>query len=424
MAEKVPVTIEMLRPRAGDRSPETNSQIVSLMKDFFGMGGMRYYLGMRRGDVFSEEKVEKESEKVDKYALDSIKREFNLPEGFDRLTYVSGQKQAIGVPSYYTHLLPDLAHYLDLKNEVRLVSDRPSALLKLLSKPSESIDPTLAYEVHRHTILSYLSGQINTRTLNGRLLSVLSEVYQRMSDKLFEGPQGWGERFRSNSIHDDETNTVVGFADNGDRVEATSHVKNIVFNVRKIADAGYVYVSPRKKDDRVALIKAVAKAQENGGIININNDVLDGIGIMMVLMEDQVIPEELAERVVALVRSDPKNKVIEVANEDLTGTDHGQSPEYKHVCRRIKLEGVSIPFELIVLDRKSYLNSILEVGIRDPKTGLYTGRAHTLFELRRAAKVARRFFPEEIYPVDLNYSFVKQSRREAREHRDSYKVAA
>ena len=421
MPEKMtPVTLEMFRPRAEDRSDKTNEHIARLLGLFSGKGSLRIYKGMRTGGVLSDEVAQE----IDGHALRSIKKYFHLPEGSDpQEFYLQQQKQAIGLIEYYGEILPEERQNLALKNEISLLSDSPSDLLRLLSRSPGNIDPTLAYEVHRHALTLCISGLVNARTKRGRLHTVLSRVHQVFNERLFEGPEGAGSRFLLESIHDDETNEVVGFLDDNKPIPPTAHLKRIPHIVRKIPDAGLVYTSPRKKDDRIVLVKSIAKSGNNCGTINVESDVLDGIGIMAVLMENRVTPEELAERTVSIIESDSRNKVKKVETEDQTGTDHGQSPKYRHICRRLWLEDVPSPIELIFRDRENYLNSILEVGLRNSETGLYMGRAHELFELRRASQAANVLFPEEIYPVDLISAFVKRSRHVARVLRDRYKVS-
>lgn len=420
MAEKItPVTLEMFRPRVEDRSEETNAHIARLLGLFSGRDSLRFYKEMRTGRVLSDEAVAE----IDRYALRSIKKYFHLPEASDpQEFYLQQQKQAIGLIEYYGELLPEEKQNLALKNEISLLSDSPSDLLRLLSRPSETIDPTLAFEAHRHALCLYDLGQMNARTKRGRLRTVLSRVHQIFNEKLFEGPEGAGSKFVLESIHDDETNEVIGFLDEDKPIPPTAHLKRTPLIVRKIPDAGLVYTSPRKKDDRIALVKTIAKSQHNGGVLNIEADVLDGIGIMIVLLENRMMPEELAQRTVSILKDDPRIRVRKIEVEDETSTDHGQSPKYKHLCRRIWQEDVPTPIELKFQDRRNYLNSILEVGDRDEDTGLYMGRAHELFELRRANQAARILFPPEIYPQKLEYAFVKRSVHLARVLRDRYKA--
>lgn len=410
------VSLEMFRPIAQERTSVINRQLLHLMGNFFGRKRLHVHLGIKTGVALPEE----EPEVVDRHVFGSIKRIFHLPYQSDpQEFYLQQQKQAIGVVGYIGRILPEIAEELDLKDEIGLLSDSPSDLFELLSKPSLDIDPTLGYEVQRHMLLSVVGGSINARTLNGRLRTVLSSVHKQFNASLFEGPDGAGSSFVSESIHDDETNQVVGFPDQAQRVPPTAHIKRIPFSVRKIPGIGLVYTSPRKKDDDNAVVKSLAKALNNGGVVDIN-DVEDGIGMMFVLMDNNFSPKELADRIVSVIESGSRN-VDRVEDDDKVGTDHGQSPNIQFTRRKIWFKEVPTPLELMFFNRKDYLDSRLEVGSRNYETGLFEGRAHELFELRRVNDVLPVLFPAEIYGVDFSHAVVKEMRLKAEELRARYK---
>lgn len=414
------ITTEMIRcAGVGDRSIGTNKNLFGLLEEIIGKGGMRLCRTMRNGEQLDDEKARE----LDIHVLESIQLRYRLPDlSHAQEFYMQQQKPAVGVIDYYGELLPDVEKDLELKDEVTLLSDQPSDLMRLLFRRPESIDPTLAYETHRHVLLADIAGQINARTRIGRLRTVLSKVQHLLNEKLFEGPEGAGQRIISESFHDDDTNTVVGLLDRGDKKSRTAHLKRIPFVVRSIPDMGLVHTSPRKKDDRIAMVKCIAKAETNGGVVSIDS-AQDGIGMIMALMDNLVTPEQLAERVVGIIESGPR-KVVKVENDDDADHDHGQSIERSFNARRkIWFEGILTPIELIFYDRETYLNSRLEVGKRDGKTGLYLGRSHKLLEYRRAQKAARVLFPDPYYP-DLDEIFVNQVKLVVREQREQFQVAA
>lgn len=409
-----PITTEMIR-YAGtkDRSIETNKNLLGLLADILGKGSLRFCRTMRNGGVLSEATAQE----IDMSVLASIQHRYGLPDlSHAQEFYLQQQKPAIEVVGYYGDLLPEVAEDVELKDEVALLSERPSDLIRLLFRKPESIDPTLAYEIHRHTLLSIIAGQINARTRSERLRTVLADAHHLLNEQLFEGPEGAGQRIFSRSFHNDETNTVVGFPDRGDQKPSTAHCKYIPFIVRSIPGMGLVYTSSRKKNDGVAIIKCIAKAKTNGGVININY-VQDGIGMIVASIDDKVTPEQLAKRVVRVLESGSR-KVIKVEEDDDIGKDHGQSNERSFNARRkIWFEGASTPIELIFYDRETYLNSRFEVGIGNDETGLYMGRSHKLLELRRARLAAPVLFPESIYPK-LDIFFANRSRMVAHELRE------
>ncbi len=429
MPERImPVTAEMFIPRAEERSARTNLQLARLLGDTLGRGRLRFCRNIREGGILPEGVVDE----INANVLESVRRRYGLPDSIDpQQFYMQQQKQAKGVRAYYGEILPEVAQDLEGKDEITLLSDRPSDLVRLLFRPSESIDSTLAYEAQQHVLLSHIAGMINARTLNGRLSTVLYDVHRLLNERLFEGPEGAGQKVFSESFHDDEGNQVVGFPDNQDRKPPTAHLKRVRFTVRRIRDLGLVYTSPRKKDDRISIVKCIAKSLENGGTINIDNDIQDGIGLEFVLMESHVTPKQLADQVISVIEDGSREvefgsrKVdkVEIGNKRVD-KNRGQSAEFGFDERvKIWFEDLPTPLEMTIFVLTNYLNYKLEVGTRDPKTGLYMGMAHELYELRRARKVAQVLFREEIPHEDLDVAFINRSKLVAQDLRIRHKAA-
>ncbi len=431
----VPVSLDMFVQGAENRSARTNRQLAHLMGDYFGRGRLHLYRGIRSGCVLTL--TEDTAIKINEYVFSQISETFDLPPRSDpQEFYVQQQKQARGVIGYVGNLLPEAAKDLELKDEIAYYSDRPSDVFELLSKPPDKIDPALAYELQRHLLLAHISGFINARTLNGRLTTSLAKIQKHFNQSLYEGLEGAGERFILGSIHDDVTNEVVDFPGENKRVPSTAHLKQVPFTVRRISGIGLVATSPRKKDDENAVIKALSEACDNGGIIDIKS-IQDGMGMMYVLMNNNM-PEEqqdeqleyLVSRVVGELQSSPL-KIKETRREDHVDANRGQSPDIKFKRLIVDFEGEFVPpLEMMFYNAKDYLNSRLEVGQRDPKTGLFMGQAYELYRLRRIYPVLSILFPSAIYdrdPVrrlDLHRIVVKRSYTMAQELRGSYREAA
>lgn len=421
MGENItPITLEMFIPNPAGRSPETNTQLNKLMEDYLGESSMRLHVRLKSGRPFGD-KIARE---LDDHVFESIKRLNRLPEQSDARTfYIQQQRQAIGVIRYYGGLFPEVEQDLELKNEIAMLSDNPSDLFRLLSMPAGQIDPTLAYETHRHALISIISSRHNAVTLNGRLRTVLSQVNQLFNRNLFEGPEGSGQRLKFDSIHDDETNTMIGYPEAGKRIPPTAHLKRVPLHVREIKGAGLVVTSPRKKDDAVAIVKSITKARANGGVINIEKDVEDGIGMIFALMEDKVRPVEFADRVISILEKGPR-RIVKVLMDNRVGKGRGQSQDLEFERRKIWFEETPVPLELMFYDHRNYLNSMLEIGQRDPNTGLYLGASHRLFELRRGLDTAPVIFPPSIYPLDLDRIAANCSRAIAIDLRGRNRVAS
>lgn len=428
---QIPITLRNFRPAEVGARPDI--QEIRLLRQAIGKERLYVCRGMQAGEDLSWE----EAIAINVHALDSLRVRWGLPEGCDmQECYMQAQKNAIGVIKYYMTRLPEIAEDAGLKDEVDTISERPSDLMRLLFRKPESIDSTLSYEARRLTYLMDISGQINARTRNVGFRTILSDIRSALYRRgLFEGPEGTGKPIILESFHDNNTNTVMGFTDSGQKMPQTAHLKKNPFTARSIEGVGLVSTSYRKKDDRIAIIKALAKAKDNkakgkGDVISIDNDVIDGMGIMFGLLEDRVTPAEFIERVVALIDNHPietesgQLKLIDAKPDNNSGTDHGQAEEPSFNERRqLCFEGISIPVELIVSNRETFLNSRLEVGKRDSESGFHKGRSHELFENRRAFEVSDVLLPEEVYRPDFHAAFINRDKLIARDSRARHRAA-
>ena len=51
---------------------------------------------------------------------------------------------------------------------------------------------------------------------------------------------------------------------------------------------------------------------------------------------------------------------------------------------------------------KDFLNTEHDVGLKDDDTGVYSGSAHKLYELRRLREVMPILFPKELYRINTD----------------------
>ncbi len=266
-----------------------------------------------------------------------------------------------------------MAEDFELRDEITHLSSRPSDLLRYLANPS-GVDSTLAYEAQRHAILHYQLGMIEARALNARLDDLLHDIQDLLNQNLFEGLEGSGDQILLESFHDDDTNQVVGFPDCHDRRPLAAHLKRQRIIARTIPDIGLVHKKPNVKEAGPTMIKLWIKAERNGGIINLNDAIQDSIRMRLVLMDDNIQPKQLADLAVEVIKvginsrlesNHPRKipKIVNVIDDDDTNADHGQSSETNlNARKKIWFEGIPTPFELIIYNRETYLNSILEVG--------------------------------------------------------------
>lgn len=415
------IPIEAFNPLSGERGSGNNLHIGRLLGEFTGRGRLNLIKRLRSGEVLSNV----EASRLDRHVFNAMKDIYNLPDNTDmRGFYMQHQINALAVPGRLAEALPQIESW-ELKDEITMLSDRPSDLFRYLSRPPEKIDPTLEYEAHRHALLLHISFMLNARTLNGRLRTRLSDVHHTLNRDFFAGIEGSGERVDRESVHDDETNAFIGFPGDFKNIPPTAHIKRVPFTARTLTEGGHVYTSPRKKDDRTAVVKAILKGREKG-IISTDTDVLDPIGMIMVDLDNRYDPKELAERAGEILSNDDSLDIDEIEDDNETGTDHGQSKGVNFNARKkIWFAGVPVPLELIFYNYQTYIDSRLKVGEIDKETGLPDGRAHSLFVDRREYQLAPIIFPESAYPGTGRSSaraFINRSKVTAARLREMYKV--
>lgn len=212
MSERPLVTIEMFKPKTEDRSVEANRGLSRLLDCLSNRGRLRLFLGIRANN---RELTPQESEDIDRGIFESIRNNYDFPDHSDREIqefYFQQQIHALAAIRYYGEIVPPLAQYVEPKDEISLISSRPSALFRLLSLPPESIDPTLAYEAQRHMLISCIAGMANVRTRNAELREVLYKMHNVFNRELFIGPEGAGTRVELGSMHDNATKCCGWFS--------------------------------------------------------------------------------------------------------------------------------------------------------------------------------------------------------------------
>lgn len=421
MAEKViPITLEMFNPK--DRSARTNRQLARFMAEFFGRGCLRLHRAMRSGRPLPAVTAEE----VDEAVFASIRQIYGLPDQTDpQEFYLQQHRQGRGVMEYLGRLFPEVAGEIELKDEVTYFSDRPSDLFKLISRPSDRIDPVLAYELQRHVLFAHISGLSNARNLRIRAQSFLAGFQGLFNDKLFEGLEGAGDKYVLETVHDDETNEVIGFRDDMRTIPPTAHLKRIPEMVRSIPEIGLVRTKPRKKDDGNVVIKALVKALSNGGEIGIES-VQDSIGMMFCLTDPHSSVEKLTDTVLEVLKSGPR-KIVTINRRDQVRGNRGQSPKFNFTRLEVQFEDMPTFFELVFRTAEQHVNSLLAVGKRDSK-GNFDGEAHLLYEARRASRILPIIIPKEVYdrdpdkPMDLDRVIVNRMKHIADDLRGRHRV--
>lgn len=411
-------TLEMLRPNAIDRSPQTNRELVYLIRDYFGHDGIHAYQLLRKDGELSGSRAQG----INTYVFTRIGEFFGVRDREHcRRLYMHQQRDARGAVDQLMDFLPEYRMLIDLKNELRITSHSPADLLRLLALPPSKVDRVFAFQIHRHGILTYVAAQHNAELDESKLNTVLARLYRHLSRELFEGRIGEGQMITVNSVHDNETNEVIGLLTDDQSIPLTAHRKAITLMVRRVKGIGLVFANPRKKNDCTVIIKSLAMAHhDEGGVID-PNSILDKGGMEFVPIDSNVSPEELAERVLAAIETGPYN-IEEITEANSVGYIRGQSSKIKFVRRRVSFRGIPSGFEFRVCSLEDYLNSLLEVGGKDVSSGLYDGRAHQLYQSRRIGPVLRDIFQREIYPQDLESALVRRSELTAQELRGSYRV--
>lgn len=399
-------------------SPET----LALGKGFFGPNAHLYTEAVRRGSPAAP--VLESS--VDASAIQNVMGTYGLetPDAAKQF-YMKQLRTANQTIAYILGVaLPQAKQNYSMMDELSEPSENPSYALRWAARGMERSEDQLLYEVGRQHLLAAISGSINARTRDNRIGTVHQSIKEALHD-FYERPVA-PRSYTLITEHDDETGKVVKVGETEVGVAAKTHIRSHDYKVRSVAGIGPVMVGDRKKGDPEAVLKAIAKAKNNGGWIN-PDDSTDTFGVKLVVMEPGSegfeknvlkLQGELIDHMRSLDRGANRlsNRITGFEIDDDTGTDRASSSNHNFLRLQMHLEGVSVPYEIIfqtaeqmrndevmhgvlsntILKEKQYADFEAETGV-NLRGKLYDGSAHALYRAQRILGTLPVIFPKEIY---------------------------
>lgn len=284
----------------------------------------------------------------------------------------------------------------------------------------------------REQVLRHLHAFIiaEHKRINGKLEAErkVSQIQDFLAANLFQIPQGNLIDTEARLVVDDITNEIL-FVDgiDGDidsfKSPKGTHVKILPVSMRKIADSGaLVLTNPDTKRVESSEIKAISRAKERfekreGDEVRAVDDVHDTHRILFTVFGDETIRDDFANQLQQLLVNPEnqkhlgdldeygdvvldesgmvKGRVLSVENDsDTNGYSTQADVKFKRI--QVFIEGLHAPIEIKIQALRDKLMDDWHIGTKDPETGFYNGRAHRLYELRRADGVREFYSPEEI----------------------------
>lgn len=289
-------------------------------------------------------------------------------------------------------------------------------ILTEVSNPTSDISDTLAVlSAKGHNSLPgherkarMLMGLISTEIVAGDMKQDMSTELARVEAVLLEryfADEDNTHPYRLHTMHDKTTNSYLPARHDAETGEVSNKgvSKSFSVQVRQVKGGGPVHFFTGLKPRTSGVTKAIDRAVRNGGEVNPHEDVTDRYRVALASMDERVDGEGVAKRIRALLSDNYRDIVRFKADSATDGyKDDGASNRLGWYREKIWFEGVTTPLELVVFDRASFVNYKVEVGRRDPNTGLFNGNARDLYVPYRMEGLLRVIYPSEamIYRID------------------------
>lgn len=314
-------------------------------------------------------------------------------------------------------LFADQERQATLTTNIAWSDGRPSSALERLTMPASLIGGQCRYEQGRQIVVGSLCAEIISEDKNGNFKIKLSEINNFLERELFIGKKGDPRKYHTYSYHTPETNELVGFSSRypDPRFAEGLWVKSLDFPVRRvrmrdaagtIAEMVPALYDPREKETEAIVVKALqrslaaARAQSNGGLIETTPYEGDRLGVRLVVMEgERPLRDRLTANLEKLFRR--FNGVYDICEDDEVNSNNGQSNRVEFRRRKVYIDGLKHPLEVIIQTLGRYVSQLYEVGNFNPDSGMHDGPAHELYKLDVTFPVAQYFWPYRFFGIDL-----------------------
>lgn len=310
--------------------------------------------------------------------------------------------------------MPAAAQQLSLLSEVHSLSDRPSDTIEWLAMAGSFRSPyreKLEHQFTRQLQLAYISAGIHVRSRDDRVHTNLDNIKKALAMGFYENPGA--DPVTVYSLHENDTNRTLAVDRNLMEPTAGTHIKvRRDLELRTVPGIGLVMIEDRKKYDPNTMIKALAKARNNGGEITAG-DIQDVMGITFTLVgsaaegnsvENERKAEELEGSFIDHIRSweisRRLGKILGFLPDNDVDSSRNKSP-YMQLHRYHVIiagsDGQDISVEVMFKNTLQGWDHRYMVGKQNPETGIYDGTAHDIYDVQRIIDVLPVLYPEAIY---------------------------
>lgn len=365
------------------------------IRTYFGYKGIETFNALARGERLSD--YSQRVVEINSYfhnALADIYR-VRMEQASD--LYRSGTDKAnVLMRNFSTGLLVEQKEMFGLRTEIqRKLSpfDQVAVLAGVLEGEFDlPVDDRLRFQVKRQLLLAHTFAQIDARKLRQTFNRSHTMLIGALDRGLFVPMNGKQTiNIDLQTKHDNKTNTFISEDAVAERPVGSYHTKIHYVESRFIPNMGYVIFDSREKDDESAVLKALSKAEKNGGGLNPCEDVQDQHGVKIVLLEfGSNIQKEVATTLSGRVYDSITKQISvdRIEQDDDTNGDRNQSKRVKFTRLQVYSPWSETPNEVLLQGGEDYFNSDLEVGEFNPETHMYTGGAHELYEINRLLDVS------------------------------------
>ncbi len=332
---------------------------------------------------------------------------------YNALPYLTGISGDVNMQRFWAARVEDA---IGVHQEVK--SKFPNMDMDILtevSNPTSDISDTLAVLAAKgHSSLPgherkarMLMGLISTEIVAGDMKQDMSGELARIEAVLLERyftNEDQTRHYKLHTIHDKGTNTYLPIKVDSQTGEILTKGVQKSFSVQvRDTEGGPVHLFTGLKPRTSGITKAIDRASKNGGEVKPHEDVTDRYRIALASMDEGVDGQRIASNIRGLLSGHYRDVVKFKSDSNTDGyKDDGASNRLGWYREKIWFDGVSMPLELVVFDRASFVNYKVEVGRRDPNTGLFSGNARPLYEPFRMQGLLGVVYPSEgeLYRID------------------------
>ena len=273
----------------------------------------------------------------------------------------------------------------------------------------KQVSPKVSFEMRRQLLLAIISGQLHINTAMNKPYEMLSALQAVLNDHFYSdlviGENTDKEFISSHDMHTNEVtdirekNSADVTIQNPNKKTSLFHFRHVLLDDGQIVE---VYSSDRKKDDVDAIIKSIAKASD--AEIDPTELVEDTVGKQFVINGDLKLRDAFMKKYIQTIQRQFPTARIQFdpppARREMAQNMRGQSPSTEFKRIKIYFDGKTTAYEVMCYSLADFLNSKVRIGKMNDE-GVYDGDAHSLYSIRRMAKVCAILFPESEYKYSL-----------------------